>query len=145
MRKEIALDRLPLALQARDTHRQAMNEILAKVGGEVYGFDHKFIPASRKRELLHAYTTIHRLWKHENDRIESLCEVIQREIAFPSPEELEADVLGKRAINLDKLAKDLGEIRADYFTGANNDGEWNVRTRDLIDDLITRINQENHK
>ena len=145
MQKKIALDRLPLALQARDTHRQALSEILAKVGGEVYGFDHKFIPMERKRELLHAYTTIHRLWEHENHRVESLCEVIQREIALPAPKDLEAEVLGNWAINLDKLANDLGEIRADYFTGADNKGEWEVKTRDLIDDLITRIKEETRK
>ena len=139
--KQIAMERLPLALQSRDRHREALLEIMGKIGGEIYGFKHKFIPAQRKQELLGAYKTIHQLWEHEHNRIEELCEVLTNEVALPDPDEFKAHVCGKWAINLEKLASELDELRADYFTGADNQSKWEVDTRDMIVDLVARIKE----
>jgi len=87
MRPDIALDRLPSALQARDAHRKAMSNILVELDHD--GFEHKFIPDDRKRELCSEYRSLHRLYDHECDRVMHLLNTVDKSPAMPTPSEME--------------------------------------------------------
>lgn len=87
MRQDIALDRLPSALQARDAHRKALSEILAELDHD--GFEHKFITLDRRRELCSKYRSLHRLYAHECDRVMHLLDTVDKHPVYPTPSEME--------------------------------------------------------
>lgn len=87
MRQDIALDRLPSALQARDAHRKALSEILAELDHD--GWGQKFIPLDHKRELCSKYRSLHRLYTHECDRVMNLLNTIDKTPVYPTPSEME--------------------------------------------------------
>lgn len=87
MRPDIALDRLPSALQARDAHRKAMTEVLVELDHD--GFEQKFMPLDHKRELCSKYRSLHRLYAHECDRVMHLLNTVDNSPAMPTPCEME--------------------------------------------------------